>query len=489
MSEKLTLKNWGEMREDIKSSITKELNDLKLEITSDNDKILSNFKDKERKKENVSNLWIAATQLKLKELGYEVGKVDGIYGKNTAAAIKAFQKNNGLTEDGYAGKDTINKMLTEDVKKANTTETPITETNKEQKEQENNKETLKVWWVEHIIIRPKTIKEIPTPDKRDKTKKKVYEFWGYRFFDNWRAMNLKDKTMHNTADIIQKLQKQQENNKETLKVWWVEHIVIRPKTIKEIPTPDKRDKTKKKVYEFWGYRFFDNWRAMNLKDKTMHNTTDIIQKLQKQQKLSSKEFDEKYHSTIQNKAEKIFQQVDLDPEWENLTAKLSYQGNTIEIDISKYCDNRWNLIELDELKNEIAAQKAKIEKDKENKAELQKAEDFFKGKTYKADRLFKDNPNIPWSNVAKKDDIQYSSFFKKFTNETISFDENSKIEGNNLILELDQEWSDEYKNITIPLKDLGIISGNFIFGKSISYRKLEDNLRKALAKKIDEIVG
>ena len=415
MSEKLTLENWGKMREDIKSSITKELNDLKLEITSDNDKILSNFKDKERKKENISNLWIATTQLKLKELGYKVGKVDGIYGKNTAAAIKAFQKNNGLTEDGYAGKDTINKMLTEDVKKANTTKTPITETNKEQKEQENNKETLKVWWVEHIIIRPKTIKEIPTPDKRDKTKKKVYEFWGYRFFDNWRAIKLNDKSMH--------------------------------------------------------------------------NTTDIIQKLQKQQKLSSKEFDEKYHSTIQNNAEKIFQQIGLDPKWENLTAKLSHQDNTIEIDISKYCDNRWNLIKLDELKNEIAAQKAKIEKDNKNKAELKKAENFFKEKTYKADRLFKDNPNIPWSNVAKKDDIQYSSFFEKFTDETISFDKDSKIEGNNLILELDQKWSNEYKNITIPLKDLGIISGNFIFGKSISYNQLEDNLRKALAKKIDEIVG
>ena len=417
MSEKLTLENWEEMREDIKSSIIKELNDLNLEITSDNDKILSNFKDKERKKENVSNLWIATTQLKLKELGYEVGKVDGIYGKNTAAAIKAFQKNNGLTEDGYAGKDTINKMLTEDVKKANTTDTPITETNKEQKKN-----------------------------------------------------------------------KEQENNKETLEFWWVEHIIIRPKTIEEIPTPDKRDKTKKKVYEFWGYRFFDNWRAMNLNDGSMHNTTDIIQKLQKQQKLSSKEFDEKYHSTIQNNAEKIFQQVDLDPEWENLTAKLSYQDNTIEIDISKYCDNRWNLIELDELKNEIAARKAKIEKDNKNKAELKKAENFFKEKTYKADRLFKDNPNMPWSNVAKKDDIQYSSFFEKFTDETISFDKDSKIEGNNLILELDQKWSNEYKNITIPLKDLGIISGNFIFGKSISYNQLEDNLRKALAKKIDEIV-
>ena len=425
MSEKLTLENWGEMREDIKSSITKELNDLKLEITSDNDKILSNFKDKERKKENISNLWIAATQLKLKELGYEVGKVDVIYGKNTAAATKAFQKNNGLTEDGYAGKDTINKMLTEDVKKADTTETLITETDKEQKEnkeQENNKK---------------------------------------------------------------------EKNEEKRLIWWVEHIIIRPKTIEEIPTPDKRDKTKKKVYEFWEYRFFDNWRAGNLKDKTIHNTTDIIQKLQKQQKLISKEFDKKYHSTIQNNAKKIFQQIGFmyPPIWNNLTAKLSHEKSTIEIDISKYCDNRWNLIELDELKNEIAAQKAKIEKDNKNKAELKKAENFFKEKTYKADRLFKDNPNIPWSNVAKKDDIQYSSFFKKFTNETISFDKNSKIEGNNLILELDQWWSNEYKNITIPLKELGITSGNFIFGKSISYRQLEENLRKALAKKIDEIVG
>lgn len=412
MPEKLTLKNWGEMREDIKSSITKELNDLNLKITSDNDKILSNFKDKERKKENVSNLWIATTQLKLKELGYKVGKVDGIYGKNTGAAIKAFQKNNGLTEDGYAGKDTINKMLTEDVKKANTTKTPITETNKEQ-----------------------------------------------------------------------------ENNKETLEMWWVEHIIIRPKTIEEIPTPDKRDKTKKKIYIFWWYVFYDNWRAMNENDGSMHNTTDIIQKLQKQQKLSSKKFDEKYHSTIQNKAEEIFQQVDLDPEWENLTAKLSYQDNTIEIDISKYCDNRWNLIESDELKNEIAARKAKIEKDNKNKAELKKAENFFKEKTYKADRLFRDNPNIPWSNVAKKNDIKYSSFFEKFTDETISFDKDSKIEGNNLILELDQKWSNEYKNITIPLKDLGITPGNFIFGKSISYNQLEYNLKKALAKKIDEIVG
>ena len=46
---------------------------------------------------------------------------------------------------------------------------------------------------------------------------------------------------------------------------------------------------------------------MNLNDKSMHNTADIIQKLQK--KLISKEFDKKYHSTIQNNAKKIFQQI------------------------------------------------------------------------------------------------------------------------------------------------------------------------------------
>lgn len=82
----------------------------------------------------------------------------------------------------------------------------------------------------------------------------------------------------------------------------------------------------------------------------------------------------------------------MDLKWNNLTAELSHKKSTIEIDISKYCDDRWNLIELDELKNEIAAQKAKIEKDNKNKAELSKAEDFFKGKTYKADRLFQRQP-------------------------------------------------------------------------------------------------
>ena len=139
MTEKLTLENWGELNQYIKESIKKDLSSLKLEITSDNDEILSKFKDEKWEKENVSNLRIAATQLKLKELGYDVWKIDGLYGEKTSTATKAFQKNNGLTEDGFAGKDTINKMLSSDVKKAITTDTPSTET--AEKKQDSKKMT------------------------------------------------------------------------------------------------------------------------------------------------------------------------------------------------------------------------------------------------------------------------------------------------------------------------------------------------------------
>lgn len=46
-------------------------------------------------------------QKKLKELGYYKGSVDGIYGSATHKAVKAFQKNCGITADGIAGPKTI----------------------------------------------------------------------------------------------------------------------------------------------------------------------------------------------------------------------------------------------------------------------------------------------------------------------------------------------------------------------------------------------
>ena len=46
-------------------------------------------------------------QQKLADLGYSVGSVDGIYGQRTQSAVKAFQRNVGLTADGIAGPATL----------------------------------------------------------------------------------------------------------------------------------------------------------------------------------------------------------------------------------------------------------------------------------------------------------------------------------------------------------------------------------------------
>ena len=46
-------------------------------------------------------------QKKLKSLGYYTGTVDGIFGSGTRAAVKAFQRDCGLTVDGIAGPKTL----------------------------------------------------------------------------------------------------------------------------------------------------------------------------------------------------------------------------------------------------------------------------------------------------------------------------------------------------------------------------------------------
>ena len=49
---------------------------------------------------------ISSIQSKLNELGYSSGKVDGVRGKKTDAAIRKFQKENGLKVDGIVGPNT-----------------------------------------------------------------------------------------------------------------------------------------------------------------------------------------------------------------------------------------------------------------------------------------------------------------------------------------------------------------------------------------------
>lgn len=53
---------------------------------------------------------VRTLQTKLKNWGYYTGRVDGIYGEKTIAAVKYFQRKNGLTADGIAGAKTLAAM-------------------------------------------------------------------------------------------------------------------------------------------------------------------------------------------------------------------------------------------------------------------------------------------------------------------------------------------------------------------------------------------
>lgn len=53
--------------------------------------------------------YVKAVQATLKCIGYNVA-VDGIFGKETQSAIKAFQTNKGLTSDGVVGRQTYHYL-------------------------------------------------------------------------------------------------------------------------------------------------------------------------------------------------------------------------------------------------------------------------------------------------------------------------------------------------------------------------------------------
>jgi membrane-bound lytic murein transglycosylase B len=52
-----------------------------------------------------------AFQSTLKNLGYDPGTVDGILGHGTRAALRAWQKANGYTADGFPTKDVLAKLM------------------------------------------------------------------------------------------------------------------------------------------------------------------------------------------------------------------------------------------------------------------------------------------------------------------------------------------------------------------------------------------
>ena len=59
----------------------------------------------------VSGSDVRQVQSRLKELGFSVGKIDGIYGWRTAQAVKVFQKRNGLKADGVVGTKTWSALM------------------------------------------------------------------------------------------------------------------------------------------------------------------------------------------------------------------------------------------------------------------------------------------------------------------------------------------------------------------------------------------
>ncbi len=49
----------------------------------------------------------------LHRLGYEIDEVDGVFGKQTLAAVKEFQENIGIEADGLVGPNTANALVGE----------------------------------------------------------------------------------------------------------------------------------------------------------------------------------------------------------------------------------------------------------------------------------------------------------------------------------------------------------------------------------------
>ena len=61
-------------------------------------------------KQGSSGSLVKTVQTKLKNWGYYTGSVDGIYGPKTVAAVKYFQRKNGLSADGIVGAKTAAAM-------------------------------------------------------------------------------------------------------------------------------------------------------------------------------------------------------------------------------------------------------------------------------------------------------------------------------------------------------------------------------------------
>ncbi|MCL1964503.1 MAG: peptidoglycan-binding protein, partial [Firmicutes bacterium] len=69
-------------------------------------------------REGDENPYVREMQKRLADLGYYEGSADGKYGASTLTAVKSFQKNNNIKQDGVAGGETQRIMFSDGAKAA-----------------------------------------------------------------------------------------------------------------------------------------------------------------------------------------------------------------------------------------------------------------------------------------------------------------------------------------------------------------------------------
>ena len=150
-----------------------------------------------------------AVQIALEKRGIDVGKVDGIFGAGTRAAVRTFQEKNGITADGLPGPQTIAKLLEGTAETpantaetpantaetpANTTETPANTAETPAKTPANTAETPVKTPAETPANTTETVTVTETSEKMDLAKvnidvlKKVY---GETIDENWKGFQEK----------------------------------------------------------------------------------------------------------------------------------------------------------------------------------------------------------------------------------------------------------------------------------------------------------
>ncbi|PID34933.1 MAG: hypothetical protein CR971_00695, partial [candidate division SR1 bacterium] len=176
----------------------------------------------------------------------------------------------------------------------------------------------------------------------------------------------------------------------------------------------------------------------------------------------------------------------------SMTLKCTtYYGRDFSMNLSQFLDNRGNLTDAGKLSFKDELNKIYVQKEKEylHNKELGKVAKYFRGRKYSLQDLFGDEMI---GKGKKIDDIWYQQFASTFLHNKFEIDSSLKytrIEGDNLVFDLDQSrWNDKtyVKSIEVPLSELGI-NEDYTYNE-INIGVIEKKFKEKLAKKIDEIV-